>query len=74
MLFQRAAVIGIGLIGGSFALAARQRGLVGHVTGVARTRTTLDAALRLGAADDATSDAVAAVAGADLVYLATPVR
>ena len=74
MLFERAAIIGVGLIGGSMGLAVRRRGLVGRVTGVARTQATLDRALAVGAADDVTTDAAEAVADADFVYLATPVR
>lgn len=74
MLFERAAVIGIGLIGGSFALATRRRGLVREVIGVARRRETLDAAMAVGAVDEVTTDPIAAVAAADLIYLATPVR
>ena len=73
MLFERAAIIGTGLIGGSMGLAVGRRGLVGRVTGVARTQATLDRALAVGAADDVTTDPVEAVADADLVYLATPV-
>lgn len=74
MSFDRLAVIGIGLIGGSFALAAKKRGLVGHVVGVARKETTLLRALERGAADAVTSDPAEAVREADLVYIATPVR
>jgi prephenate dehydrogenase len=73
MLFPRAAVVGIGLIGGSFALAAKRAGLVGHVTGVARSEATRQGALKIGAADAVTSDAASAVAEADLVYLAAPI-
>ena len=73
MLFCRAAVIGIGLIGGSFALAAKRAGAVGHVTGVARSEATRRGALEIGAADEVTANAAQAVAGADLVYLAAPV-
>lgn len=73
MLFRRVAVIGIGLIGGSFALAAKRAGVVERVTGVARSETTRRGALELGAADEVTADAAQAVAGADLVYLAAPV-
>ncbi len=74
MLFERAAVIGIGLIGGSLALATKRQGLVGHVVGVARRENTLLDALRVGAADTVTNDPAQAVRDADLVYLATPVR
>lgn len=73
MLFERCAVIGIGMIGGSFALAAKREGLVDTVVGMARTESTLRQARDLSAADETTSDAAAAVEGADLVYLAAPV-
>jgi prephenate dehydrogenase len=72
MDFQKAAIIGIGLIGGSFALAAKRAGLVGEVVGVARSETTRALAVERGAADWTTDDAARAVRGADLVYLATP--
>jgi len=74
VLFERAAVIGIGMIGGSFALAAKQQGLVGSVVGVARTERTLSEALNLGAADETSTDPMFAVKDAHLVYLAAPVR
>lgn len=73
MIFRRAAVIGIGLIGGSFALAAKRAGVVEQVIGVGRSEATRRGALELGAADEVTVDAAHAVAGADLVYLAAPV-
>jgi prephenate dehydrogenase len=43
--FERLAVIGLGLLGGSLGLAARARGLVGHVVGASRSPETLEAAL-----------------------------
>ena len=73
MLFERVTVIGIGLIGGSFALAGREAGVLGEVVGVARSERTLLEAVHVGAADHTTPDAVEAVRGADLVYIATPV-
>ncbi|MFP4249030.1 MAG: prephenate dehydrogenase [Armatimonadota bacterium] len=73
MLFERVTVIGIGLIGGSFALAGREAGVLGEVIGVARSERTLLEAIHVGAADRTTPDAVEAVRDADLVYLATPV-
>jgi prephenate dehydrogenase len=71
--FRRVAVIGIGLIGASFALAAKRAGRVGYVVGVARREETRRAARAIGAADETTPDPVPAVRGAELVYLATPV-
>ncbi len=72
--FRRLAVIGVGLIGGSFALAARQRGLVDSVVACARSPETLSVALDRGIADHVTHDPAEAVAAADLVYVAAPVR
>jgi len=73
VLFERAAVIGTGLIGGSMALAAKEAGIVGTVVGVARTEATRKTALERGVVDEATPDARAAVEGADLVYIAVPI-
>ncbi|MGD9496922.1 MAG: prephenate dehydrogenase [Armatimonadota bacterium] len=73
MLFERVAIIGIGLIGGSFALAARAAGVVGEVIGVARTERTLLEAMHLGAVDRISDDPAQSVRGADLVFIATPV-
>lgn len=66
-------VIGVGLIGGSFALDLRRAGLVREVVGVGRSRENLDRALQLKVIDCAEQDAATAVQGADLVLLATPV-
>jgi prephenate dehydrogenase len=66
-------VIGVGLIGGSVALALRAAGVVGHVTGVGRNRENLDEALRLGIVDNATDDYAQALAAADMVLVTTPV-
>ncbi len=74
MIYKRAAVIGIGLIGGSFALAAKRAGVVESVIGVARSADTREGALAMGAADEVTTDPAEAVRGADLVYIAVPVR
>lgn len=72
-IYERMAIIGIGLIGGSVALAARKRGLAQEIIGCARSENTRRLALDLGVADRITSDAIEAAAGADLVYIATPV-
>ena len=66
-------VIGVGLIGGSFALALRRARAVQRVVGVGRTRRNLADALRLKVIDEASQDPARAVRGADLVLLATPV-
>jgi prephenate dehydrogenase len=67
------AVIGVGLIGGSFALALKKAGACEHVVGTGRSAENLRAALACGAIDSAAPDAAAAAQGADLVLLATPV-
>ena len=66
-------VIGVGLIGGSFALALKRARAVQRVLGVGRTRQNLADALRLKAIDEASQDPGRAVRGADLVLLAMPV-
>jgi prephenate dehydrogenase len=73
-LIKKLAVIGVGLIGGSLALALKKAGAVREVVGIGRGRANLDTALALGIADSVTDDAAAGVEGADLVFLATPVR
>ena len=65
-------IAGVGLIGGSFALALRQAGFTGKVIGVS-SPATLEAALRRGAIDDALPLAEAA-AQSDVTYLAQPIR
>jgi prephenate dehydrogenase len=70
--FRRLAVLGLGLLGGSVAIAARQRGLASQVAGAARRADVRALALERGFVDEA-ADFEAAAAGADLVVLATPV-
>jgi prephenate dehydrogenase len=66
-------VVGVGLIGGSFAAALKQAGRVGRVVGVGRSRGNLDDALRLGIVDEVASDVASGVREADFVLLAVPV-
>ena len=68
------AVIGVGLIGGSLAGALKNRESVGSVIGCGRTTENLEAALELGLIDRYTKDPIEAVAEADIVLLATPVK
>lgn len=72
-MIRRLAVIGVGLIGGSFALDLKRRGLVEQVVGAGRSRANLDLALQSGIIDRIADDPAAAVAGADLALLAIPV-
>ena len=71
---DRLVVIGVGLIGGSVAAALRRAGRVGRVVGVGRGRANIALALERGVIDEASDDIAAAVAGADTVLLAVPVR
>jgi prephenate dehydrogenase len=66
-------VCGVGLIGGSFALALKQAGYVEQVVGMGRNRGTLEEALQLGLIDEIGSDWASALQGADLVLLGMPV-
>jgi prephenate dehydrogenase len=70
--FHRVAVIGTGLIGGSFALALREQSPGVSLVGYARPDSARQARER-GAIDEAASDPSSAVRGADLVYIALPI-
>ena len=72
MRFETVAIVGVGLIGGSFALALKAAGLCAHVVGIGRGAANLEAALRLGVIDSIATDPAQA-AGCDLVMVATPV-
>lgn len=72
MLFDSIAIIGLGLIGGSLARALKRAGLCGAVTGYGRRETALQQAVEDGVIDTYSLDVREAVAGADLVVLATP--
>lgn len=66
-------VIGVGLIGGSFALALKKARIVKQVVGVGRSRKNLQLALKRGVIDQIETDAARAVADADLVLVGAPV-
>ncbi len=72
--FQKAVILGCGMIGASFGLALRRRGLAQRVVGLGRSQATLERALELGAVDEIGASLETAVEGADLVYLASPVH
>ncbi len=72
MSFQRVAIIGCGLIGGSFALALKKRGFSGEIVGCDRAEV-LEKARARAAVDSAETELARAVENADLIYLATPV-
>src|SRR5262245_22516827 len=66
-------VVGVGLLGGSIALAARQRQAARRVVGAEANAAALSAALERGLVDEGHADLRPAVAGADLVVFCTPV-
>ena len=68
------AVVGVGLIGGSFALALRRAGAVGKIVGADRDAQALERAAALGVIDTAAHSVAEAVAGVELVFVAVPVR
>lgn len=72
--FDTLVVVGVGLLGGSVALAARQRGIVRRVIGVGRTAARLERARDARVLDDISTDLVAVAAQADLLIFATPVN
>lgn len=73
VIYNRVALIGLGLIASSMAHAMKQAGLAGQIVGYAKSAETRAVALELGFCDDVTETAAKAVAGADLVVLAVPV-
>jgi cyclohexadieny/prephenate dehydrogenase len=72
-MFERVALIGIGLIGSSISHACRRAGLARSIVGSARTPQTVETALKLGIIDTGYASARAAAEGADLVILCVPV-
>jgi len=66
-------VIGLGLIGGSLAIAARQANALSSVSGYDRNQESLKTAIRLGVVDKAESDLIPAVKAADIIFLAVPI-
>ncbi|WP_069301542.1 prephenate/arogenate dehydrogenase family protein [Neptunicoccus sediminis] len=72
-LYNKVALIGLGLIAGSMARAMRRAGLAGQIVGHARSAETRATALDIGLVDDVFDTAAEAVQGADLVVLCVPV-
>jgi prephenate dehydrogenase len=73
LVINKVVIFGVGLIGGSFALALRKAGKVGEVVGFGRSAATLEEARQFGILDRIGSDVAQEVSNADLVLLATPV-
>ncbi len=73
LFFERVAIIGVGLIGGSIGLALKSRGLCGRIVGLGRSKSSVETGLKLGAIDEVANDLPDAAAGADLIVVCTPV-
>jgi prephenate dehydrogenase len=73
-MLSNVAIVGVGLIGGSFGLALKRRKLAQHVMGAGRTRASLERALEIGAIDEIADDYREAVKRSSFVLLAPPVR
>ena len=72
-MFEQLAIIGCGLMGGSFALALKRAGLVKRVVGYSKSPSTTELARKLGVIDVEAPSALLAVSGADIVLIAVPV-
>lgn len=72
-IYQRVALIGLGLIASSMARAMQRKGLAAEIVGYARSSQTRQTAQRIGLVDRVCESAAEAVVGADLVVLAVPV-
>ncbi len=73
-LFRKAAIIGVGLIGGSLGKAMKKKQLAREICGVSRRKEALEEAVKSGSIDHGTHDIKKAVVNADLVVLAAPVN
>jgi len=72
-LFNKVAIVGVGLIGGSIGLAIRKKDLAEKIIGIAKHRSTILKAKNIGAIDEGTKD-LTGIKDSDLVILACPVR
>ena len=72
--FNSVAIVGVGLIGGSLALSARQKGIFNHIVGIGRTPENLRKAKDLNVVDEFTLNLDEGVKNAELVIIATPVN
>ncbi len=73
MFFNKVALIGIGLLGGSLGLALKKRSLCGKIVGAGRSEDSLRAGLEAGAIDEAVAEITDAAAGSELIVVSTPV-
>jgi len=73
MHLNKIVIFGVGLIGGSVALALKKTGVAPKIVGVGRNIENLQTAINLGVIDEAEADIAKAVGDANLVLIATPV-
>ncbi len=73
MHWQKIALVGVGLLGGSVGMAVRQRRLAKQVVGYVRRQASIEECVKAGAVDSATLVLEQAVENADLVILCTPI-
>jgi prephenate dehydrogenase len=71
--WEKIALVGVGLLGGSIGLAAKKRGLARTVEGFVRRPQSIAECLKAGAVDRADCDLNGVVSGADLIILCTPI-
>jgi len=72
-MLDKVVIVGVGLIGGSFALGLKAAGAAKAIVGMGRSHDAVATALRLGIVDAAATSAQEAMQGADLVLIAAPV-
>ena len=73
LMFERIAIVGVGLIGGSIGLAVRKNKLASKVIGIGRRKISIDKAKKKGAIDAGTLNLRQGIKGAGLIIIATPV-
>lgn len=72
--YKQVAIVGVGLLGGSLALAVKQRRLGNQIVGIGRNQTKLDELVSRGLIDQGVTDVAEGVKSADLVIVCTPVE
>lgn len=72
-MFDKVVIVGVGLIGGSFALGLKQAGAAKRIVGMGRSAQVMARALELGIVDAVAASTREAMRGADLVLIAAPV-
>lgn len=73
-MIKQLSIVGVGLIGGSLALALKQAGYCRKVVGIGRNGHRLQAAQKAGVIDQGTTDYAAGLAGADMIFVAVPLN